>query len=196
MITLRRPIKFVALGVAMALVITGFGSIMPQPTAAQGGATPDGFTIFGGINPEYRLGYFIDNNFPYSSDARYYLEISGQKIERDTISLEIDYPTEFTELQGRFDENDIELRTGKFRGGEVIPTAAITWYEDEARIEIIPEEPIPEGTSVVVVLSSVTNPRRYGYHYFNLRMMYQGSVINQYVGTWPLEVAAASTRDN
>jgi len=38
------------------------------------------------------------------------------------------------------------------------------------------------------VFSNVRNPNRYGYHYFNLRMMYQGDVIEQYVGTWPLEL--------
>jgi hypothetical protein len=191
MITLKRPLQLATLGLAMALVAVGFGGMLPEPTVAQ-----EGFTIFGGVNPEYRLRYFIDRNYPYSDDARYYLGIAGSKVDRDVITLEIEYPNEFIELRGRFDEDAIELRTGRYRGDETIPIQAVTWYEDEDRIEIIPEDPIPAGTSMVVVLENVTNPRRYGYHYFNLRVMYQGDVVNRYIGTWPLEVAAASTRDD
>ncbi|PSN78060.1 hypothetical protein C8B47_18905 [filamentous cyanobacterium CCP4] len=111
------------------------------------------------------------------------------KLPRDVISMEIDYPDTFTEIGGRIDPSKIELRIGDWRGGETIPLRVVDLYEDENRIEIIPEEPIPANTNLVVVLSDVRNPRRYGYHYFNLRMMYQGDVINQYTGTWPLEIA-------
>ncbi|NJK36183.1 MAG: DUF2808 domain-containing protein [Oscillatoriales cyanobacterium SM2_2_1] len=174
---------------AAAAVAAGLGTVLPQPTLAQ-----SGLTIFGGVDAEYRLGYTIDFNFPYSNNARYYLEINRNKLPRDVISLEIDYPSEFVELRGRFDPNAIELRKGDWRGGEVIPIKAADWIQDEDRIEIIPAEPIPANTNFVVVLSNVQNPRRYGYHYFNLRMMYQGDVVDQYVGTWPLEVAADSNQ--
>lgn len=177
--------KFAILGLVAAAVAAGLGTALPQPTLAQ-----SGLTIFGGVDADYRLGYMIDFNFPYSNNARYYLAINRNKLPRDVISLEIDYPTEFSDLRGRFDPSAIELRKGDWRGGEVIPVKAVDWIQDEARIEIIPEEPIPANTNLVVVLSNVQNPRRYGYHYFNLRMMYQGDVVDQYVGTWPLEVAA------
>ncbi|MGF1567267.1 MAG: DUF2808 domain-containing protein [Nodosilinea sp.] len=187
MISLQRSVKFVTLGLAVATVAAGFSAVLPQPILAQ-----NGLTIFGGVDAEYRLSYMIDFNFPYSNNARYYLNVARTKLPRDVISLEIEYPTEFTELRGRFDPSAIELRQGDWRGDDVIAVKAIDWIEDENRIEIIPENPIPANTNLVVVMSNVQNPRRYGYHYFNLRMMYQGDVVEQYVGTWPLEVASDS----
>jgi hypothetical protein len=192
MTSAQRFTKFAALGLATTLLAGGVSTLVPPVSLAQ-----TGLTIFGGIEPEYRLRYLIDFNHVRSNDARYYLRVSGEKMVRDVISMEIDYPPEFVELNGSFDENKIELRQGSgARGGDVIPTRSITWMKDQARIEIIPEEPIPEGTDIVIAMRGVTNPRRYGYHYFNLRLMYQGDVVNQYVGTWPLEVAVDSTRDD
>ncbi len=191
MASARRFTKFAALGLATALIAGGVGFVMPPTSVAQ-----TGFTIFGGVDPEYRLRYLIDFNHVRSNDARYYLRVSDDKVVRDIISLEIDYPPEFIELSGSFDVDEIELREGTGRGGDVIPSRSISWFEEEARIEIIPEAPIPEGTDFVIAMKGVNNPRRYGYHYFNLRVMYQGDVINQYVGTWPLEVAVDSTRDD
>jgi hypothetical protein len=181
---LKRPLQFAALGLVAATVATGFSTaLLPQPSQAQ-----TGLTIFGGIDPEYRLNYMIDFNAPRSRNARYYLQVARTKLPREVIALEIDYPETFMERQGRLNPDSIELRRGDWRGGEVIPVKAIDWVEGEGRIEIIPEQPIPANTNFVVVLSDVRNPNRYGYHYFNLRMMYQGDVINQYVGTWPLEL--------
>lgn len=191
MTSAQRFSKFAAFGLATVLVAGGVGTLMPLAGLAQ-----TGFTIFGGVDPEYRLRYLIDFNYARSSDARYYLRVSDEKVVRDIISLEVDYPPEFAELQGSFDVDKIELREGSGRGNDVIPTRSITWFEEEARIEIIPEAPIPEGTDFVIAMKGVSNPRRYGYHYFNLRVMFQGDVVNRYVGTWPLEIAVDSTRDD
>jgi Protein of unknown function (DUF2808) len=187
MISLKQFLKLAALGLAAVAAAVGLSTALPQPSQAQ-----SGLTIFGGVEAEYRLRYMIDFNYPFSTNSRYYLNIMRTKLPRDVISLEIDYPDTFTEVGGRFDPNAIELRKGDWRGGEVIPVKAIDWIEDENRIEIIPEQPIEANTDLVVVLSNVRNPRRYGYHYFNLRMMYQGDVVNQYAGTWPMEIASDS----
>jgi hypothetical protein len=191
MTSTQRFSKFAALGLATALMAGGVGALVPPTSVAQ-----SGFTIFGGVDPEYRLSYLIDFNYAHSNDARYYLRVSDNKVVRDIISLEIEYPPEFVELSGSFDVDKIELREGSGRGDDVIPTRSIDWIEAESIIEIIPESPIPEDTDFVIAMRGVNNPRRYGYHYFNLRAMYQGDVINQYVGTWPLEVAVDSTRDD
>jgi hypothetical protein len=191
MTSAQRFTKFAAFGLATALVAGGVGALLPAASQAQ-----TGFTIFGGVDPEYRLRYMIDFNHVRSSDARYYLRVSDDKVVRDIISLDVEYPPEFVELSGGFDVSKIELREGSGRGNDVIPARSIDWIEEESRIEIIPEDPIPEGTDFVIAMRGVSNPRRYGYHYFNLRVMYQGDVINQYVGTWPLEVAVDSTRDD
>ncbi|MBD1914992.1 MULTISPECIES: DUF2808 domain-containing protein [Cyanophyceae] len=190
MTSLKKLLKLAALGLVAVATAVGLSTALPQPTQAQ-----TGLTIFGGVEIEYRLRYMIDFNYPRSTNSRYYLNIMRNKLPRDVISLEIDYPDSFTEIGGRFDPNAIELRKGDWRGGEVIPVKAIDWIQDENRIEIIPEQPIEANTDLVVVLSNVRNTRRYGYHYFNLRMMYQGDVVNQYVGTWPMEIASESNHD-
>ncbi|NJL47382.1 MAG: DUF2808 domain-containing protein [Leptolyngbyaceae cyanobacterium SM2_5_2] len=184
--SLKRAAQLTALGLIAATVAAVLGTAMlTPPSQAQ-----TGLTIFGGIEPEFRLGYVIDFNAPRSNNARYYLQVNRNKLPREVISLQIDYPETFIERQGQLDSSAIELRRGDWRGNEVIPVKAIDWIEEEGRIEIIPEQPIPANTNFVVVFSNVRNPNRYGYHYFNLRMMYQGDVIDQYVGTWPLELGA------
>lgn len=185
MTSLKQSLKLVALGLTALAAAVGLSTALPLPTQAQ-----SGLTIFGGVDAEYRLPYSIDANIPHSSNTRFYLNVQRTKLPRDVISLEIDYPDSFTEIGGRFSPDAIELRSGEWRGRDVIPVRAIDWLEDENRIEIIPEEPIPANTNLVVVMSNVRNPRRYGYHYFNLRMMYQGDVVNRYVGTWPMEIAS------
>ena len=185
MTSLKQSLKLAALGLTALAAAVGLSTALPLPTQAQ-----SGLTIFGGVEAEYRLPYSIDFNTPHSTNARFYLNVQRTKLPRDVISLEIDYPDSFTEIGGRFNPDAIELRTGTWRGGDVIPVRAIDWLEDENRIEIIPEEPIPANTNLVVVMSEIRNPRRYGYHYFNLRMMYQGDVVNRYVGTWPMEIAS------
>lgn len=190
MTALKQSLKLAALGLAAVAAAVGLSIAQPQPIQAQ-----SGLTIFGNVDAEYRLSYTIDFNYPFSDNSRYYLNVQRTKLPRDVIALEIDYPEAYTELGGRFNPDKIELRSGEWRGGDVIPVKAIDWIEDENRIEIIPAEPIPANTNLVVVFSDVRNPRRYGYQYFNLRMMYQGDVIDQYVGTWPLELASDSAQD-
>ncbi|MFM7526908.1 MAG: DUF2808 domain-containing protein [Nodosilinea sp.] len=186
MIFLTRGFKLAVLGLVTTAITAGLGVVLPpQVSQAQ-----TGLTIFGGVDPAYRLAYFIDSNKPRSNNARYYLQVSRNRLPRDVISLQIEYPESFTEQQGSFNPNRIELRLGDWRGGEVIPVKSVTWQEESRRIEIIPEAPITANTSFVIVMQDVRNPRRYGYHYFNLRMMYQGDVIDQYAGTWPLELGA------
>jgi len=166
---------------ASGLAIAGGGAI------AQ---TTDGFTIFGGIDSQYRLGYYIDNNERRSSDARYYLRVTGRKIPREVVELQITYPEEFEDEGGYFDNARIELREGTGRGGATIEVDEIIINEETNAFEIYPVDPIEPNNSFVVVLHDVRNPNRYGNHYFVLDALYQGGPLREFVGIWPLEVAA------
>ena len=183
MTSLNRTLRLAAISLAVATVATSVGVVLPQPAPAQ-----SGLTIFGGVEAEYRLRYFIDFNRPRSRNARYYLQVNRAKLPREVVSLKIEYPESFTERRGRLNVDAIELRQGDWRGGDTIPLQSVEWIEEEGRIEIIPESPIPPNTNFVVVMNNVVNPNRYGYHYFNLSMTFQGDVMDQYVGTWPLEL--------
>jgi hypothetical protein len=152
--------------------------------------TTDGFTIFGGVDSQYRLGYYIDHNERRSNDARYYLRVSGRKIPREVLELQITYPQEFEDEGGYFDNARIELREGTGRGGATIEVDEIIIDEEANILEIYPTEPLEPNSSFVVVLHDVRNPNRYGNHYFVLDALYQGGPLREFVGIWPLEVSA------
>lgn len=166
-------------------ISTGFAPFISSQLMAQ--ETTSGVTIFGGLDPENRLAYSIDRNRPFSPNARYYLRVGSNKLPQDVLEMEITYPENF---RGEIKGDSIELRQGRYRGDSVIETDEIIWDQENRRIEIYPSAPIPAGTNLVVVLSNIRNPREYGVHYFNLRMMYEGGVTRQYAGTWALEVSA------
>lgn len=162
---------------------------------AQVGSSGGGLTIFGGVDSEYRLTYNIANNKKRSTRARYYLWVSGRKIPREVLELQISYPEEFEEEGGYFSRASFELRDGNGLRGESIPIEEVVLNSEENIIEIYPEEPIPANTSFTVFVDRVRNPNRYGNHFFILDALYQGGVLRELVGIWPLEVAAVDNTD-
>jgi hypothetical protein len=152
--------------------------------------TTEGLTIFGGIDAQYRLSYFIDNNERRSSDARYYLRVAGRKITQEVLELQISYPEEFEDEGGYFTKSKIELRDGSGRGGATIPIDEVILNTANNVFEIYPSEPIPPNSNFVIVLHDVRNPNRYGNHFFLLDALYQGGPLPEFVGIWPLEVSA------
>lgn len=160
--------------------------------------TTPGLTIFGGVDSEFRLGYQIDDNKPRNTRTRYYLWVSGRKMPREVLELQISYPEAFEEDGGYFTNASVELREGTNRRGTNIPVDEIVINDVDNVIEIYPEEPIPANSSLTVVISRVRTPNRYGNHYFSLDVLYQGGVVPDFVGIWPLEVAeddGSDTRD-
>ncbi len=173
-------------GILGLCVASGVAIAVPSAIAQ----TTEGLTIFGGIDAQYRLGYSIDNNQRRSSRARYYLRVAGRKIPRDVLELQITYPEAFEENGGHLNNVRVELREGQGRGGSTIPVDEII-VDTEARvIEIYPSEAIPANSNFVVVLHDVRNPNRYGNHFFVLDALFQGGPVRDFVGIWPLEVAA------
>lgn len=157
--------------------------------------TTDGFTIFGGVDSEFRLSYQIDNNEERSTRARYYLWVSGRKVSREVLELQIAYPEEFEDEGGYFTNASIELREGNNLRGPSIAIEEVIVNSEDNVIEIYPEEPLPARSGFTVVMSRVRNPNSYGNHYFTLDVMYQGGVVPDFVGIWPLEVASGERLD-
>ncbi|NJL86040.1 MAG: DUF2808 domain-containing protein [Leptolyngbyaceae cyanobacterium SM1_1_3] len=192
----RTKARFLASLMCSGLAISGaWSGFFTAPGQAQSGSTAPGFTIFGGVDPDFRLGYIVDNNTPRNSDARYYLQVDSNKVERGISEIEISYPEAFTRRPNgaTLDPENIEIRVNSSRGGrngETIPIESVTWDRESNRLEIYTQEVIPADTEFVVALLDVRNPRRYGLHSFNLRVLYQGDVVRRYIGTWQVEVAA------
>ena len=174
-------------GLAAAGLIS---SALPPNGLAQ--TTPSGITIFGGVDPDYRLAYTIQYNTRRSTRARYYLRVPANKLRNDVVELEIAYPERFTELRGEVDIDNIEVRKGRGKGDDAIPLDDIVLDTERSKIVIYPQEPIPSDTSLVIVLSQVRNPNRVSIHYFNLKVLFQGDVLRSFVGIWPVEAGSES----
>ena len=190
--------KYALVGWLATVMVVALGA-MPVPMSSL--HAQEGITVFGNIPADLRLGYLIDRNDRYNSNARYYLRVAGNKVPKDVIELSFTYPSDFTEDGGEIMMDKIQLRRGKYRGDEEIPVQSIRKTvsydmaigQERDTIEIIPENPIPQDSDFVIVLQQVRNPRHYGYHYFNLQLFLQGDVQRQYAGTWPLEIGTGNT---
>lgn len=187
--------RLLAKGLCGAVALSGLAAIagshiVPRATNAIAQTTGEGLTIYGGVDAEFRLNYMIDNNKRRDTRARYYLAVPGRKITREIVELEITYPQAFEDNGGYFSRASVELREGNGRGQGSIPVEDVVFDLDRNIIEIYPAEPIPPNKNFVIVVSSVRNPNRYGQHYLNLRTMYRGDVLRQFVGIWPMDIAA------
>jgi hypothetical protein len=185
-----RNLALGALATAGIVAIGPQSALQPTPALAQLSRTCQGFTLFGGVDSEYSLAYCIDNNERRDTRARYYLKVAGRVVPRDIIELEIAYPEAFEEEGGYFTNATVELREGTGRGGDTIPVSEVIIDPETNLMEIYPERPIPANQSFIVVVSDVRNPNRFGIHNFNLSVMYQGDSFRQFLGVWPLDVAA------
>lgn len=173
--------------VVSSLLVTG----LPMISVAQ---TNPGFTFTWGDGPtrKQQLKYVLDYGTPNVRD-RYRLKLGRQDLAITRIS--ISYPEYY---HGTFDPDAIELRTGGGKGGffsfasragDSLPLAEVNWDRENGLIEIKPEEIIPAGTPVEIVLKNVKNPSSGGMYYFNARVESPGDIpLMRYIGTWILSI--------
>lgn len=181
--SIRRILSGMTLSAAAIAIAVG---VPVLPTLAQ---TNPGLTLFGGVDSEYRLSYTLQYNEPRSPRARYYLRVPGDKLERAVSHFRISYPLNFTERNGAFDVDSIEVRRGRGRGGDTIPLDDVVWTPESGQLDLYFQDVVPAETSVVIVMSDVRNPNRFGIHNFNLEAEYRGDVLPRYIGTWEMLVA-------
>ncbi|MBD2101327.1 DUF2808 domain-containing protein [Leptolyngbya sp. FACHB-261] len=163
---------------ASSCLLTG----LPAASLAQ--ANP-GFVLFGpqGVR-EHALNYRLDFDGQPGGIDRYRLRIrrsdlaNAQLQDLAVAQIQISYPNTYS---GDFDPRRIELRVG----GKSVPLESASWQPDNNLIEVIPQDPIPSGRDMEVVLSNVRNPRSGGIFYFNCRVITPGgSPLFRHVGTW------------
>ncbi|PZO12151.1 MAG: hypothetical protein DCF25_18090 [Leptolyngbya foveolarum] len=170
-------------GAAIATTLT----ILPtQPGFAQ---TSQGLTIFGGVDSEFRLPYTLRNNSPRNTRAAYFLRVPGTRVEAAVSRLRITYPDAFTDRNGVFDPENIQVLRGKGSKGREIPVDQVVWSEESGQIDIYMSEDIPADTSFVIAMKGIRNPDRFGMQRFNLQTESRGDVRARYIGTWELLVA-------
>ncbi|MBE9051599.1 DUF2808 domain-containing protein [Nostocales cyanobacterium LEGE 11386] len=171
----KLPLRFLS-----ALAVTGFlVTGLPAITWAQG----QGLTLFSGIKSENQLPFRFDFGGQANNWDRYRLRIPSEKMKLAVAQFAVTYPDYY---KGTFDPNKIEVRVQ----GKKVPLLEVKWNKESRLIEIFPEEPVPAGRQVELVLSNVRNPTFGGMYHFNCQVLSPGDVpLLRYVGTWLLSIS-------
>ncbi|WP_414585868.1 DUF2808 domain-containing protein [Scytonema sp. PCC 10023] len=142
-----------------------------------------GFTLFSGVKSENQLPFRLDFGGQSNGWDRYRLKISQKKLKTAVAHFVISYPDYY---KGTFDPKEIEVRVRDKK----IALSEVKWDKENRVIQIYPEEPIPAGNSVELVLSNVKNPAFGGVFYFNCSIQSPGDVpLSRYVGTWIISIS-------
>jgi Protein of unknown function (DUF2808) len=163
---------------------------VPAITFAQ---TNPGITFtWGGNGPtgKQQLGYVLDYGTPGFPQDRYRLKIGSQKTAIDGIRIAYPnyYDGEFNEKQVTLQESSKSKLFGMGRSKK-IPLSSVRVDKDNRLIEIVPQNPVPSGTPMEVVLSDVQNPRSGGMYYFNCYISSPGDVpLKRFLGVWVLSI--------
>ncbi|WP_414527608.1 DUF2808 domain-containing protein [Nodularia chucula] len=176
-----RTQRQLSLRLLSALTITSSLLVgLPILTQAQG---LPGLTLFSGVRSENQLPFRLDFGGQANSTERFRLRIPAQKMKLAAAQFAISYPDYY---EGTFDTNNIEVTVR----GKKVPLAEVKWNKEARLIEIFPEEPVPAGGSVELVLSNSRTPNFGGMYHFNCQILSPGDVpMLRYVGTWLLAIS-------
>ncbi len=156
--------------------------ITALPLAALAQGLP-GLTIFSGVERRDELNYRLDFGGHNGSWDRYRLRIPSAKMKLAVAQFAISYPDYY---KGVFNPKKVEVVVK----GKPVKLQEVKWNKENSLLEIIPEEPVPAGMNVEIVLSDVKNPDFGGMFYFNCQILSPGDVpLLRYIGTWVLSIS-------
>ncbi|PMB01560.1 hypothetical protein CEN40_10125 [Fischerella thermalis CCMEE 5205] len=165
-----------------ALAVTGF--LLTSLPAVSWAQSLPGFTLFSGVKSENQLPFRLDFGGQTNAWDRYRLRIPAKKMKVAASEFVVSYPNYY---KGKFDPKKIEVRVRDKK----VPLTEAKWDRENGVIMIYPQEPVPAGTSVEIVLSNVKNPAFGGIYYFNCYTVSPGdaAALRSYMGTWILSVS-------
>jgi hypothetical protein len=141
-----------------------------------------GFTLFSGVKGENQLPFLLDFGGQTNATDRYILRLPAKKMKLAVAQFAITYPDYY---KGSFDPKAVEVRVK----GKSVPLSEVKWNKEGGIIEIFPEEPVPAGSKVELVLSNVQNPAFGGMFHFNCQVLSPGDVpMLRYLGTWLISI--------
>ncbi|MBD2626429.1 DUF2808 domain-containing protein [Trichormus variabilis] len=142
-----------------------------------------GLTLFSGVKSENQLPFRLDFGGQTNSWDRYILRLPAKKMKLAVAQFAITYPNYY---KGSFDPKKVEVRIR----GKKVPLSEVKWDKEGRVLEIFPEEPVPAGSAVELVLSNVQNPAFGGTYYFNCQVLSPGEVpLLRYLGTWIISIS-------
>lgn len=152
---------------------------LPALTEAQG---TSGLTLFSGVKGENQLSYRLDFGGQTNGWDRYRLRIPQKKVKTAIAHFVISYPEYY---KGSFDTKNVEVNVKDKK----IPLSEVKWDKENHALEIFPQDAIPAGNRVEVILSNVKNPSNSGVYYFNCSIQSPGDVpLSRYLGTWIISI--------
>jgi hypothetical protein len=142
-----------------------------------------GMTIFSGVEGKNQLSFRLDFGGQSNGWDRYRLRIPNNKLKTAVAQFVISYPDYY---KGTFDTKEIEINVRDKK----IPVSEVKWDKENHVLQIFPQEPIPAGSKVELVLSNVKNPASGGMFYFNCSIQSPGDVpLSRYIGTWIISIS-------
>ncbi|MFM7363855.1 MAG: DUF2808 domain-containing protein [Cuspidothrix sp.] len=152
----------------------------PAMTLAQ---SLPGLTLFSGVKGENQLPFRLDFGGQTNSTDRYILRIPAKKMKLAVAQFAITYPNYY---EGTFDTKDVEIKVK----GKKVPLSEVKWDKEGRVIQIFPQEPVPAGDRVELILSNVQNPSFGGVYYFNCQVLSPGDIpLLRYLGTWIISIS-------
>lgn len=155
-------------------VTTCLLSIYPATSWAGG----QGFVLFSGVSRENQLPFSMDYDGQTNIRDRYRLRIPAKKMKLAVAQFTISYPESY---KGSFDPKKVEIKVGDKK----VAVSEARWNKEARVIDIFPQEAIPAGKKVELVLSNVENPSYPGMHYFNCQVLSPGDApLPRSLGVW------------
>ncbi|MBR8832869.1 MAG: DUF2808 domain-containing protein [Stigonema ocellatum SAG 48.90 = DSM 106950] len=164
-----------------ALAVTS--SLLASLPAISWAESNPGLTLFSGVKGDNQLSYRLDFGGQPNGWDRYRLRVSHKKLKIAVAHFVISYPEYY---KGTFDPKNMEIHVK----GKKVPLSDVKWDKENHVIEIYPQEAVPAGSDVEIILSNVKNPNFGGVFYFNCSVQSPGDVpLSRYIGTWIISIS-------
>lgn len=168
--------RFLSVLAVSSCLVAGFPALISAQSLP-------GFTIFSGVKRENQLPFRLDFGGQAGGWDRYRLRIPPKQLKLAAAQFSISYPDYY---KGVFDTDKVEIRIK----GKAVPLKEVVWNKENRALEIYPQEPVPAGSRVELVLSNVKNPGFGGTYYFNCQILSPGDVpLLRYLGTWIVSIS-------
>ncbi|PAX49832.1 DUF2808 domain-containing protein [Brunnivagina elsteri] len=172
---MRRSLGLLSALAVTGCLLTGFSGV----SLAQ-----SGINLWSGVKSENQLIHRFDFGGQANGWDRLRLRVPNKKLKTAVAQFVVSYPEYYN---GSFDPKKIEVRVK----GKSVPLQEAKWDKDSHAITIFPQEAIPAGNNVEIVLSNMRTPPFGGMYYFNLATQSPGDVpLSRYVGTYIVNIGS------
>ena len=186
----RKKSPFI-LGISAALISSPF--LIDGLNPNTGALANQGFLEFQwDADPDYKKLRYMQSSKERMDRAKYYFFLRPKERKTAILKLTVKVPDNFSAKITPKKLNICKVKIGGFtertRCIEKIP-AIIEVSEDQAEIEVFPDNPIPSDKSTYALVMKIFNPRNRGMFQLNAFSQSPGDLpISIYLGTWNIDI--------